>query len=214
VAALDQEVRRDLYRYLGSIDGWTSRDEAAAAIGVARSVAAFHLDKLVDAGVLAVRFERTSGRRGPGAGRPSKLYRPCSDEVGATVPDRHYDIVGAVLAAAIDEAVTTGATVGEAVRTSARLAGRVIGAETAPTSSGASGLTQTLTRYGYEPQADGDAIALRNCPFHRLADAHRQLVCGMNLELLTGVLETIPFAPPLTACLEPAEGWCCVRFRP
>jgi len=70
--------------------GWTSRDDAAAALDIPRSVASVHLDKLVAAGVLEVRFERTSGRSGPGAGRPSKLYRAAPGEISASVrPRRH-----------------------------------------------------------------------------------------------------------------------------
>src|SRR5437588_6728316 len=91
IAALDQPLRRQLYELLTTTDQWISRDEAAEALGVARSVAAFHLDKLAEAGVVEVRFERTTGRTGPGAGRPSKLYRPAVSELSASVPERHYD---------------------------------------------------------------------------------------------------------------------------
>src|SRR5262245_29925033 len=108
IAALDQPLRRDLYRFLAAAEGWTSRDEAAIALGVPRSVAAFHLDKLAEAGVVEVRFERTSGRRGPGAGRPSKLYRPSPDELTASVPERRYDLAGALLATAVAESIHTG----------------------------------------------------------------------------------------------------------
>jgi DNA-binding transcriptional ArsR family regulator len=51
IVALDQPLRRNLYRLLSDRDGWTTRDEAAEALGIARSVAAFHLDKLAEAGV-------------------------------------------------------------------------------------------------------------------------------------------------------------------
>ena len=88
IAALDQPLRRQLYRLLAERGGWVGRDAAADALGVARSVAAFHLDKLAEAGVVDVRFERPSGRAGPGAGRPAKLYRRTQDELSATVPDR------------------------------------------------------------------------------------------------------------------------------
>src|SRR6478609_7547390 len=92
IAALDQPLRRDLYRLLAASDDWTSRDAAAAALAVPRSVAAFHLDKLAEAGVVEVRYERTSGRTGPGAGRPSKLYRVGRDELAVSVPERRYDL--------------------------------------------------------------------------------------------------------------------------
>jgi predicted ArsR family transcriptional regulator len=101
IAALDQPLRRDLYRLLVASEHWTTRDEAAAALGISRSVAAFHLDKLADAGVVEIRFERLSGRRGPGAGRPAKLYRPLRDEVTASIPERHYDLAGSLLATAV-----------------------------------------------------------------------------------------------------------------
>src|SRR5687768_14593850 len=94
IAVLDQPLRRDLYRHLAQAAAWVSRDDAAAALDVPRSVAAFHLDKLADAGLVEVRFERTSGRQGPGAGRPSKLYRRHRDEIAASVPERHYDLAG------------------------------------------------------------------------------------------------------------------------
>ena len=86
IAALDQPLRRDLDRLLAERDGWVTRDEASEALGVPRSVAAFHLDKLVDAGVVEVTFERTTGRTGPGAGRPAKLYRRSTQEVSASIP--------------------------------------------------------------------------------------------------------------------------------
>jgi predicted ArsR family transcriptional regulator len=90
-------------------------------------VAAFHLDKLADAGVVAVRFERIGGRTGPGAGRPSKLYRPADDEVGASVPDRNYDLAGSLLAAAVAESAETGAPVRDCLRATARTTGRQVG---------------------------------------------------------------------------------------
>src|SRR6188474_2167485 len=127
IAALDQPLRRDLYRLLASTPAWTTRDEAAAALGIPRSVAAFHLDKLADAGVVAVRFERVGGRTGPGAGRPSKLYRPTQEEVAASVPDRHYDLAGSLLASAVAESANTGAPVRDCLRAAARASGREIG---------------------------------------------------------------------------------------
>lgn len=61
-----------------------SRAEAADAVGVARTLAAFHLGKLVDAGLLEVAHRRLTGRSGPGAGRPAKVGgdRFCRAEIG------------------------------------------------------------------------------------------------------------------------------------
>jgi predicted ArsR family transcriptional regulator len=220
IAALDQPLRRDLYRLLARAEGWTTRDEAAAALAVARSVAVFHLDKLVEAGLVEVRFERTSGRTGPGAGRPSKLYRLVDAEVSASVPERHYDLAGSLLATAVAESTRTGAPVADCLRTAARAAGELLGEEANAAVAGARGrgprrqaVLDVLARHGYEPEImKRNEIALANCPFHRLAEEHRELVCGMNLDFLEGLLEGMGPVDTLSARLAPAPGFCCVRI--
>jgi predicted ArsR family transcriptional regulator len=219
VAALDQPLRRDLYRLLAGASGWTTRDDAAAALGIPRSVAAFHLDKLADAGVVEVRFERVGGRSGPGAGRPSKLYRPARDEVIASVPDRRYDLAGSLLATAVAESAHTGAAVRDCLRTAAHTTGRRIGkgahvaGETATQGDCRAEVISVLAPHGYEPVSGADEeIALANCPFHRLAEEQRELVCGMNLDFLRGVLDGLGLGDHLTARLDPAPGYCCVRI--
>jgi predicted ArsR family transcriptional regulator len=220
IAALDQPLRRDLYRLLSDRDGWTTRDEAAEALGVARSVAAFHLDKLAESGVVEVRFARTNGRAGPGAGRPSKLYRPSHDEVSASVPERRYDIAGSLLATAVDEAERTGAPVAECLSATAHAAGCQIGEgarDAVPSLEGGDdrrrAVLEVLAQHGYQPELrEHDEIALANCPFHRLAEQHRTLVCGMNLDFLGGLLDGIGQTDRLTARLAPEPGFCCVRI--
>jgi predicted ArsR family transcriptional regulator len=219
IAALDQPLRRDLYRLLATASGWTTRDDAAVALGIPRSVAAFHLDKLADAGVVDVRFERVSGRTGPGAGRPSKLYRPARAEVVASVPERHYHLAGSLLASAVAASANTGAPVRDCLRIAARTTGQQIGeegrvaAETAKEDVRRNEVLAVLVRHGYEPSIGiDDEIALANCPFHRLAEQQRELVCGMNLDLIGGVLEGVGAGDHLTARLDPAPGYCCVRI--
>jgi predicted ArsR family transcriptional regulator len=220
IAALDRPLRRDLHRVLADAADWISRDEASDALDVPRSVAAFHLDKLADAGVVEVRFERTSGRRGPGAGRPSKLYRLAADELAASVPQRHYDLAGSLLATAIAASTRTGEPVADCLRVAARDAGQQIGAEASEAivtlrrkDERRNAVVDVLARHGYEPEVGKRSeIALANCPFHRLAEEHRDLVCGMNLDFLEGLLEGIGPTDGLTARLEPAPGWCCVRI--
>lgn len=218
IAALDHPLRRDLYRLLA--DRELTRDDAAAALDVARSVAAFHLDKLVEAGVVAVRFERTSGRTGPGAGRPSKLYRLADEELAASIPERHYDLAGSLLAAAVAESTRTGRPVRDCLREAAGAAGRRLGDEASEAAAIARrgderrrAVMDVLARHGYEPElARRKEIALANCPFHRLAEQERDLVCGMNLDFLGGLLEGIGPSDDLTARLDPAPGYCCVRI--
>lgn len=221
IAALDQPLRRQLYRLLSDRDAWVTRDEAAEHLGVPRSVAAFHLDKLVEAGVLEVRFERRSGRTGPGAGRPSKLYRRGTQEVAASVPERRYDLAGSLLAAAIAEAERTDAPIAACLAATARAAGRVIGEEAAAAAGPLTkrderreAVIKILARHGYEPALGKPGeIALVNCPFHRLAEEHRSLVCGMNLDFLGGLLEGIGPSGKLDVRLAPEAGYCCVRIK-
>jgi predicted ArsR family transcriptional regulator len=219
IAALDQPLRRNLYRLLA--DGeWHTRENAATALEVPRSVAAFHLDKLADAGVVEVRFERTTGRQGPGAGRPSKLYRLANDELAASIPERHYDLAGSLLAAAVAESTKTGRPVRDCVRAVAHAAGRQLGDEASDAVAGAErsadrrdAVLAVLARQGYEPEmAHDEEIVLANCPFHRLAEQERELVCGMNLDFLDGFLEGLAPHDKLTARLDPAPGYCCVRI--
>src|SRR5919202_5750702 len=73
-------------------------DEAAAGLGVHRNVARGRLDRLAGAGLLDVTFERRSGRTGPGAGRPAKVYRVAPELEAIEFPPRRYEkLVGALL---------------------------------------------------------------------------------------------------------------------
>lgn len=221
IAVLDQPVRAELYALLVDRDDWVSRDEAADGVGVPRSVAAFHLDKLADAGLVDVRFERPPGRGGPGAGRPAKKYRRAEREVSVSLPDRQYALAGALLADAVVDAVENGRPVESALRDGALATGREMGAaireevDESRTSAAATrrAARRALERLGYEPHERGGEIVLANCPFHALAERHRPLVCGMNLDLLTGVAEGLDAADRLSPRLEPEPGYCCVRLR-
>ena len=216
VATLAEPTRRLLYEHVVRQSGAVSRDEAAEATGVPRATVAFHLDKLVDEGLLDVVHERRTGRTGPGAGRPAKLYRRAECDVAVTLPERHYDLAGGLLAAAMDETQTTG----EAPRAAlARLAferGREFGAAARGDQDAEDGrevALRALEQHGFEPRAEDGTVTLANCPFHRLAREHTELVCGMNLRLLDGVLEGA-VARGLVARLQPTPGRCCVRLEP
>jgi predicted ArsR family transcriptional regulator len=219
IAALDHPVTQAAYRLLRERRE-VSRDEAAEALDVARSVAAFHLDKLVGAGLADVRFERLTGRSGPGAGRTAKLYRRSEREVGVSLPERRYDLAGEILAAAVERAATEGTAVEGALRHAATEAGRRIG-EAARAGAGPRAgrarrrkdLVGVLASHGYEPHVRRGEVVLTNCPFHSLADQHRDLVCGMNLDLLAGMVEGAGGGDVLAARLAPEPGYCCVRMK-
>jgi predicted ArsR family transcriptional regulator len=74
-------------------------------------------------------------------------------------------------------------------------------------------LATALRRRGYEPYRRGPELRLGNCPFHALADSHRELVCGMNLSLVDGVVEGME-AAGLRARRDAAPGECCVAIGP
>jgi predicted ArsR family transcriptional regulator len=219
IAALADPLRLRLYLFVCAQPGPVSREQAGDALGVPVHQAKFHLDKLEAEGLLDVEYARLGGRGGPGAGRPSKLYRRAAREISVSLPEREYELAGRLMADAIAEAATTGEQVVDTLYRLATDEGRsigldAIGAQGRPdTMAAALGLAvETLTRYGYEPHADDGRIVMVNCPFHALARAHTQLVCGMNHALiggLTAVLE--PHCP--TVDLEPGEGRCCVVLR-
>jgi predicted ArsR family transcriptional regulator len=214
LAALDQPLTRRAYELV--VDGGEiGRDAAADALGVARSVAAFHLDKLADAGLLSTRYLRLSGRTGPGAGRPAKLYARSAREIDVSLPPRRYEVAGAVLADAVARAETQQASIGTAVTEVARETGIRLGAACAaahPEDVGHGLVLRALDGQGYEPLNRDGEIALVNCPFHSLAERQRTLVCGMNLDLLTGVIEGLGESESADARLAPEPGYCCVRI--
>ena len=207
VSALDEPIRRALFLHVSRSDSPVGKDEAAEALGLARSTAAFHLDRLADEGLLAVEFKRLTGRTGPGSGRPAKLYSRAGGEVAVTLPERHYEFAGQLLLAAIEESARTGVPARDALLRVAAETGRALGSDTGS-------LEQILEEYGYEPRADGDSgIVLGNCPFHRLALQHTDVVCHVNLELLRGAAEGSNDLRH-TMVLDPADGRCCVRAVP
>src|ERR1035437_4763624 len=186
-AALNEPQRRRLYRYVVAQDSAVSRDVAATALGIPRSVAAFHLEKLADLGLLEIEYRRPPGRTGPGAGRPAKLYYRASIEIEFSVPERHYDLAANLLAQAVEDAVDGSAPITETLRVVARRYGSSIGAQVNPSKRWShrrlpERLSELLTEHGYEPHLEGTTITLRNCPFHTLAQAHRDVICAMNHE--------------------------------
>jgi predicted ArsR family transcriptional regulator len=217
VASLAEPQRRALYRFVVSRGDAVGKDEAAAAMGVARSVAAFHLDRLVADGLLVHEFRRLTGRRGPGAGRPAKLYRRAPGEVSVSLPPRQYDLAAGLLAAAVSDATRTGTPVAEVLARVAGERGRAMG-ERARDRAGKrpsrrallDAALRVLDEQGYEPHEEGSEIVLGNCPFHALVDEQRELVCGMNRDLLGGMAGAVGDGV-LSARLAPSEGSCCVR---
>ena len=206
LTSLDDPVRRRLYEVVRERAEPVGRDEAAAAAGVSRALAVYHLDKLVEAGLLTASYQRPPGRSGPGAGRPAKLYLRSDREFAVTVPPREYELAARLLVQAVEEDPSG--------RSRAVLleAARRLGAELAGAAGAAGDLEGALAGHGYEPRRGEDGvIRLRNCPFHQLAEQHRDVVCGMNLGLIEGIVAGLG-ADGLRPVLDPRPGHCCVAI--
>ena len=214
LASLHDPVRMALYRHIAACPDGLDRAQAARMAGVSRPLAAYHLDRLVDAGLLEAAYRRPAGRRGPGAGRPAKIYSRSARSVQVSVPPRNDALAAELLAAAVEAerdrslrdrliaiARGHGSSLGAAARASCgpRASRRRLGAA----------LLGGLRDTGFEPEDAGQVITLRNCPFDRLARSHRSVACGMNLALVEGLVEGIGIAG-LGARLDPGPGRCCV----
>jgi len=223
IASLAEPIRRGLYRYVARQQRDVGRDEAARALGISRALAAFHLDKLVRQGLLETSYRRLTRRRGPGAGRPAKLYHCSSRQLDVTLPPRRYELAGRMLARALTAAASPATR--RALTRAARAAGRSLGAEArrradradrAGRAAGADRLLANtlamLEECGYAPARGNGVVRLRNCPFDALANDCRPLVCGMNLTLLRGALAAAG-ARGVRAELRPEPGSCCVILK-
>jgi predicted ArsR family transcriptional regulator len=220
VALLEEPNRRRLYELVAVSHEPISRDEAAAELGISRELAAFHLDRLLGAGLLETEYRRRGGRTGPGAGRPSKLYRRSNRDLSVSFPTRHYDVAAELLATALDRLDAPSSA--EAVAAVARELGTDAGGD-ARRSAGprpakrrlVMALLDLLRGSGYVPEVDrqSGAIRLRNCPYHNLVERHRALTCGMNVAWADGVADALGDSG-LTPELAQKPGYCCVVFQP
>ncbi|MER5352719.1 helix-turn-helix domain-containing protein [Kitasatospora sp. NPDC002551] len=205
IAALQDPVRRRLYEYVAAQGREVGRNEAAEATGVARTLAAHHLDRLAEAGLLETGSRRLTGRSGPGAGRPAKVYTRARAERSVSLPARDYRTAAELLAEAAEEA---GLDAG--LCAAARRRGEALRQAAAPC-GGLGEAVELLAARGYEPypaqDAAGPVVRMRNCPFHAVAEHFPPLVCGMNLALLEGLLGA---GGPLRARMDPRPGECCV----
>lgn len=177
------------------------RDEAASATGVSRHLAAFHLDKLVEAGLLMASYEAPSDKP-RGRGRTPKVYVAVSD-ISVTVPPRRYELLASLLASALPPSPSPLAL------SAARSRGVSYGESLAP-----SGAFEALDRLGFEPARGADGrVLLENCPFHAIAVDRPELVCGLNLAFIEGLLTGLGVSSA-RAELAPRVGHCCVEIVP
>lgn len=136
-----------------------------------------------------------------------------------TCPERHYDLAGHIIARAVEDAARDGVPVLDTLRRAATDAGRKLGAQsrTPPGKCeqrrrprGASG-NRRAGRAGIRTSTPGRHSRTGQLPVPRLAGEHSALVCGMNLDLITAMLDELG-CPELEAKFDPAPGRCCVTL--
>jgi predicted ArsR family transcriptional regulator len=216
VALLAEPVRQRLYSYLRERHEPVGREDAARHAGIAVKLAAFHLDRMAEAGLLDVQYRRLTGRVGPGAGRPAKLYSVSPRAISIAIPQTRYALAASMMATALsgeysgsdgadtlrEVATTTGASVGADIRRQVRTS-----------RARREAVRRELEQLGYDPQAQKSGVlGFRNCIFSELSASHRELVCGMNAAFVRGLLQgaglrssTVEGQP-----IEPPN--CCVRI--
>ncbi|MBI2614577.1 MAG: transcriptional regulator [Gemmatimonadetes bacterium] len=216
LAVLGDATRRRLYHYVAARGGGVGRDEAARAAGISRMLAAFHLDKLVAAGLLVAEYRRLTGRRGPGAGRPSKLYRRSPRQITVMLPVRRYTDAARWFATAVEAA---GPRATRALHQAVQAFGRDLGAAARELAGPRAGhhrllaaAEQVLRDYGFAPARGNGDVLLHSCPFDALTQQHRDTVCHMNVELLSGFVRGLKLRG-LQARRAPGAGRCCVILR-
>lgn len=214
VSCLDDRVRDRLYAFVSGRSEPVGRDEAAAAMGIGRALAVYHLDKLVEAGLLAASYRRPPGRTGPGAGRPAKVYTRSGGEFTVNVPPREYQLAARLLvqAVAADRSGRTQAALHDAARQLGAGLGERHRADRAIGGSPRLALESALSEHGFEPWHDDlGTVRMRNCPFRRLAELQPEVVCHMNLALIQGLVGGLG-ADSLNPVLDPEPGHCCVAI--
>ncbi|HEV2451799.1 MAG TPA: transcriptional regulator [Streptosporangiaceae bacterium] len=227
VSCLDDRVRGRLYAFVSGCGEPVGRDEAAAAVGIGRALAAYHLDQLVRSGLLTASYRRPPGRGGPGAGRPAKVYARSGDEFMVTFPPREYELAARLLVQAV--AADRSGRALAALHEAARQLGAELGAGRGerPRDEQAQGgapplaaaqrpewlaLESALSEHGFEPwRDDAGALRMRNCPFARLAQLQPEVVCRMNLALIQGLVAALG-AVGLNPVHDPEPGQCCVAI--
>ena len=137
-------------------------------------------------------------------------------EVALSVPERRYDLAALLMARAIELSTQEPGPVTEVLGDVARDYGRTIGAGAHRSGEGAVPssmelVVELLAQHGYEPRSEEGTVTLGNCPFHAVAEEHRGLVCGMNFELVKGLVGTAGL-PGVAVRLDPAPGRCCVTL--
>jgi predicted ArsR family transcriptional regulator len=216
VALLAEPVRQRLYAYLRERHEPVGREDAARNAGIAVKLAAFHLDRMAEAGLLDVEYRRLTGRVGPGAGRPAKLYSVSPRAISIALPQTRYALAASMMATALSDGVSQ-ADGAEKLQGVATTVGESLGcdirAQMRTNRARREAVRNKLEQLGYDPQPQGaKELTLRNCIFSELSVSHRDLVCGMNAAFVRGLLEGASVRSPRVEGRMAEPPGCCVRI--
>lgn len=165
------------------------------------NTARFHLDNLVEAGLVERRVEE---RNQPG--RPRMVYRAQAQDT--STGQRSYQLLATMLTTLIagelpqprQAAIAAGQEWGR------YLAERPAPFERVDAEDGIRRLSSVLADAGFAPgavdDADSPVIPLRHCPFREIAQQHADVVCSLHLGLMQGVLAEVR-APVAAQRLDP-----------
>jgi len=216
VQLLAEPNRRALFQACRAAKAPLTREQLATDVGITRRLAAFHLDLLAEAGLLSVDYARPEGRSGPGAGRPAKRYRAAAVEVELSLPARRYDLAARIMARGLSSADDSGVNATEATFAAAHDEGERIGRLRRPRARMSAAATtdatvDVLSDLGYEPWRESDrCVRLANCPFDSVVGEATDVVCGLNVHFVGGLLEGLGGHRDVVAALDPAPDRCCV----
>lgn len=217
VGALEDDLRRRMYLFVRRQGRPVTREEVAKHAKVSRKLAAFHLDKLAELGLLTTQLATPLGKKaGRGRGRTSKLYEPSDKEVSVSLPERHYEFMGEILAEAIAPRKGTHDSIAVACRAAfdrgRAIARDVMKRSRAPSTSAV--LKRLLTRRGYEPYEDESGqLRTRSCPFHALSRQAPDVICRINRQFVEGVLKGLSI-DDVDVNVDRRPGECCVHLIP
>lgn len=200
LCVLDDAVRLRAYDEVRRHGQPATRSHVADVLGISVNLAAYHLDKLVDVGLLQASYARPPGSGGRGGGRPAKHYEPAEVELEVSIPPRRYDLAASLLAGAVED-LAAGEAIERAGHDAAYAVGRQLGGSVGDSA-------QALERLGYAPAEEQRRIVLRNCPFRRIAESNTTVVCALNLALIRGLLAGA--RDRRSTSLTPSSNSCCV----
>jgi predicted ArsR family transcriptional regulator len=215
IATLSDPTRAAVFEEAQAAQRPVTREAVAEAVGISRKLAAFHLDRLVAAGLLQA--DTAPSRK---VGRAPKTYRPSERHVQVSVPPRRHEPLAEILLSALTDTAGSQDSAISAVTRTASDRGHAAGAEFAGARRlGRLGperamtvLTDLLNQHGYLACTEQQTVRLRNCPFQPLAAENPALICALNHGFISGLIDGLE-ARGIDAVLRPDPAGCCVQVH-